>query len=136
MTRNHHVGFLFPQSGIGKHNKMSWNFKFSSYHNTKLQLRDKNIRHKLWWNLKSCHGSKSKIAACFFMFFSRKSKFLGISLYRAIQKGNQGAGQNRAHKSAYRVTQTLYIKGLHDAVRTFLRKILPRSLVSCLYCTV
>ena len=38
--------------------------------------------------------------------------------------------------SAYRVTQTLYIKGLHDAVRTYSRKILPRSLVSCLYCTV
>ena len=25
-TRNHHVGFFSPQSGIGKHNKMSQNF--------------------------------------------------------------------------------------------------------------
>ena len=41
--RDRHVGFLFPQSDIGKHNKMSQNFSFSLYHNTKLQLSDKNI---------------------------------------------------------------------------------------------
>ena len=60
--------------------------------------------------LKILSWSKSKIAACFFMFFSRKFKFLGISLYHAIQKGNQGAGQNRAHISAYCLKRTLYIK--------------------------
>ena len=42
-THNPHVGFLFPQSGIGKHNEIGQNFSFSSYHNTKLQLCDKNI---------------------------------------------------------------------------------------------
>ena len=61
--------------------------------------------------LKILSWSKSKIAACFFMFSSRKFKFLGISLYHAIQKGNQGAGKNRAHISAYCLKQTLYIKG-------------------------
>ena len=42
-TCYHHVGFLFTQFSIGKHNKISQNFLFSSYHNTKLQLSDKNI---------------------------------------------------------------------------------------------
>ena len=32
------------QSGIGKYNKMSHYFLFSSYHNNKLQLSDKNIK--------------------------------------------------------------------------------------------
>ena len=34
--------------------------------------------------------------------------FVVFLLYRAIQRGNQGAGQNRAHIGAYRVVQTLY----------------------------
>ena len=40
-TRDRHVGFLAPLSGIGKHNKMSHNSSYSSYHNdiTKLQLQ-------------------------------------------------------------------------------------------------
>ena len=38
-----HVCFLSPQSGIGKHSKMSQNISFSLYHNTKLQVSDKNI---------------------------------------------------------------------------------------------
>ena len=42
-TRGGHVGFFFTQSGIGKYNKMSPYFLFSSYHITKLQLSDKNI---------------------------------------------------------------------------------------------
>ena len=35
-TRDRHVGFLLAWHGIGKHNKMSHYFLFSSYHNTKL----------------------------------------------------------------------------------------------------
>ena len=42
-TFHHHVGFLFTWRGIGKHKKMSRNFLFSSYHNTKLHPSDKNI---------------------------------------------------------------------------------------------
>ena len=42
-TCDRHVGFLAPLSGIEKHNKMSHNFSYSSYHNTELQLSDKNI---------------------------------------------------------------------------------------------
>ena len=38
-----HVGFLLVWHGIGKHNKMSCYFLFSSYHNTKLVQGDKNI---------------------------------------------------------------------------------------------
>ena len=41
--RDRHVGFLSPQSGIGKHNKKSQNFSFIICYNTKLQLSDKNI---------------------------------------------------------------------------------------------
>ena len=42
-TPDRHVGFLFTQSGIGKYNKMTRYFLFSSYHNTKLQLSNKNF---------------------------------------------------------------------------------------------
>ena len=42
-TFDRHVRFLRPWRGIGKHKKMSRNFLFSSYHNTKLQPCDKNI---------------------------------------------------------------------------------------------
>ena len=42
-VRDRHVGFLFARSGIGKYKKISRYFLFSSYHNTKLQLSDKNI---------------------------------------------------------------------------------------------
>ena len=38
-----HTGFLFTLSGIGKYNKMSRYISLSSYHDTKLQLSDKNI---------------------------------------------------------------------------------------------
>ena len=34
--RDRHVGFLLGWNGLGKHNKMSRYFLFSSYHNTKL----------------------------------------------------------------------------------------------------
>ena len=67
-TRNPHVGFLFPQSGIGKHNKMSQNFPFSSYHDTKLQLCDKNISKHTRVKFKILLWSKSKKAACFVIF--------------------------------------------------------------------
>ena len=60
-THDRHVGFLSPQSGIVKHNKMSQNFLFSSYQNTKLQPSDKNIvAHTLGWNLKSCYEVDQK----------------------------------------------------------------------------
>ena len=43
-TFDRHVGFLSAWRGIiRKHKKMPQNFLFSSYHNTKLQLSDKNI---------------------------------------------------------------------------------------------
>ena len=43
-THDCQICFLTPQSGTEKHNKMAQNFHNSSYHNTKLQLNDKNIR--------------------------------------------------------------------------------------------
>ena len=48
-TCDHHVGFLLAWHSIGKHNKMSRYFLFSLYHNTKLQLSDKNISTHTWW---------------------------------------------------------------------------------------
>ena len=42
-THDYQVGFLFAKTGIGKHKKMSRNCLFSSNHNTKLPLSDKNI---------------------------------------------------------------------------------------------
>ena len=52
-TRDRHVGFLSPQTGIGKYNKMSQNFLFISYHNTKLQPSDKDISTHTHTRLKS-----------------------------------------------------------------------------------
>ena len=43
-TRDRHVGFFFAWVGMGKYNKMSLYFSFSSYHNTKLRPSDKNIK--------------------------------------------------------------------------------------------
>ena len=67
-TCDRHAGFLFAWSGIGKYNKMSLYFLFSSYHNTKLQLR--NISpHTLGWNFKSWYEVNQK-KECFLLFFS------------------------------------------------------------------
>ena len=51
-TRDRHIGFLFTKSGIGKYNRMACYFLFSSYHNVKFQLNDKNIilEHTLGWH--------------------------------------------------------------------------------------
>ena len=40
--------------------------------------------------------------------FKYKTVFYCFSQYRAIQKGNHGAGQNRLRIGAYRVVHTLY----------------------------
>ena len=77
-----HVGFLSPQSGIGKHNKMSQNFSFIIYHYTKLQLSDKNINSHTQVKFEILLWSESKIIARFFFFFS----------YRTVQKGNHRTG--------------------------------------------
>ena len=53
--------------------------------------------HTLGWNLKSCYEVNPN-----------NSLFCCFSPYRAIQTGNQRAGQNRAHIGVYRVVQTLY----------------------------
>ena len=51
--------------------------------------------------------------------------FCCISLYRAVQTGNQGAGQNLAQIGAYRVVQTLNVEGLLEAVHTYMRRFCP-----------
>ena len=67
-TDDLHVGFLFPQFGIWKHNKISHEI-FSSYHNTILQLMScKNISAHTYMKFEILLGSKSKIAACFVVF--------------------------------------------------------------------
>ena len=44
-TRNHHVGFLFPWHGIGKHNKMSCYFLFRSYHHNQITTEWQEFQH-------------------------------------------------------------------------------------------
>ena len=77
---------------------MSQNFSFSSYHNTKLQLSDKNI---------SKH-TRVKFQILF-KWIQNNSVFCCFSPLRAVQKGNQGAWQNHARISAYRVLQIFYL---------------------------
>ena len=47
LTRDRHVGFLSPQSSIGKYNKMSQNFLFSSYHCTNYNRVTRLLAHTL-----------------------------------------------------------------------------------------
>ena len=85
-TRNCHVVFLSLQSGIGKHNKMPLNFSFSSYHNTKLILSDKNISTHTRWNLKILRWSKSKLPACFVAFLhTMLAKLCTYHAYSVVQ---------------------------------------------------
>ena len=70
--------FLFTRSGIGKYNKISSYFLFSPYHNTKLQLSDKNIStYTLWkfwfslwsrWKFWFLLWSKIQVQACVVVF--------------------------------------------------------------------
>ena len=55
-----HVRFLITWNGIGKYNKMFRYFLFSSYHNTKLQLSDKNISTHARVILKICYELNPK----------------------------------------------------------------------------
>ena len=65
-TRDRHVGFLSIRIGIGKQNKMSQNFLyFSSYHNNKLQLSDKNISTHTQLQYLFLPRSKSNVPAVF-----------------------------------------------------------------------
>ena len=97
-TRNCHVGFLLAWHGIGKYNKMFPYFLFSPYYNTKLQQHVKNISTHTRGNFESFCEVNQKIKRFVVVF----------SLYRAIQKGNQVAGQNCVRIGAYCVVQTLY----------------------------
>ena len=63
------LGFLSTQSGFAKYNKMPQNFSSNSYHNTKLQLSDKNIWTHTRVKFKIMLWSKSKIRAFFVGFF-------------------------------------------------------------------
>ena len=69
--------FPFAWPGIVKYMKMSQYFLFSSYHNTKLRLSEKNIKtHTLCWNFKSCYEVNQKQQHVLLFFF----------LYPAMQK--------------------------------------------------
>ena len=93
--RDRHVGFLSPQSGIGKHNKMPQNFSFSLYPNTKLQLSDKNISLHTWVKFEILLWRESKIT---------------VRFPYAVQKGNQGAGQTScAYKYVPRGANPLHV---------------------------
>ena len=65
-TRDHHVGFLLH--GIGKCNKMSCYFLYSSNHITKLLPSDKNIKTHTQLKFQILLWSKSKVTAGFVAF--------------------------------------------------------------------
>ena len=68
-----------------------------SYHNTRLQLSDKNISTYTRWKFEFFLWSKLKVQAYFVVF----------SIPRHA-KGNQAAGQNLARMGAYHFAQSLY----------------------------
>ena len=71
-TCDHLVGFLLPQTGMGKYNKIPQNFLFSSYHNARLQPSYKILAHTLL-KFEILLQSKSKITACFVVFIDTGS---------------------------------------------------------------
>ena len=87
-TGNHHVGFLFPQHGIGKYNKLSCYLLFySSIPPYQIKTEhDKNINTHLGEILSP---SMNEIESL--------SVFCCFSLYYIVQKGNQETWQNGAH---------------------------------------
>ena len=112
-TQDHHVGFLFTQSSIRKYNKMSCYFLFSSYHNTKLQLSDKNIisthiRLKFVFFL----WSKSKVQAFFVFHYTapyknmkketkRQSKIVCVWVHTASCKPSIGVVEWKSGQVAH-----------------------------------
>ena len=87
-TCNHHVGFLFSQSGIEKQNKNVPNCSFRSipYYNAKLRLCDKNIATLLGENLQFCCEV--------YNFIDPKEQRIFFSPYAICwTKGNQGVGK-------------------------------------------
>ena len=87
-----HVGFLFTQHGIGKYNKM---LLLISYHNTTLQLSDKNISthtHTLGCNIKSFSEVNRKF-----------NHFCCFSLYTVTYKR-----ETKRHGRIMRVVQTFF----------------------------
>ena len=75
-TRDRHVGFLFAQPNIRKHNKMFCNFLSSSNHNTKLHLSDKNISTHTQLTFKSwCEvNQKLQFVLLYFLSIPRRKR--------------------------------------------------------------
>ena len=88
--RNRHAGFFSARSGIGKYNKISGYFLLSSCHNTKFNLRDKNITTHTRFKF---HIQK---------LMKRNSVLCCFSLYRATQKETKERGRH-VRMGVYRV---------------------------------
>ena len=72
----------------------------TSIHNSVTRI----LAHTFGRNLVDILWSKLKVQAFFFCF----------SVYIAIQKGNQSAGENRSRMGAYRVMQTHYLYNIDN----------------------
>ena len=81
---------------------MSCYFLFSSYHNIKLHLSDKNISVlKLSLNSNSFYEVNLKVEVFFFGGGD-------IFLFTTIQRGNQATGQTSVYMGVHCIMQTLY----------------------------
>ena len=85
-SRDRHVGFLLAWHGIEKHNKMSCSFYLVHTTVPNYNRVTRVLAHTLGGTFKSFCEVNQKFKRFFFCCFS---------LYRAILKGNQAAGQNR-----------------------------------------
>ena len=70
-TRNRHVGFFFTWSDIGKYNKMSRYFLFSSVHTIipNYNWVTRILANTLSWNFYSFYEVSKKFKRFFFLFF-------------------------------------------------------------------
>ena len=107
-THDSLVGFLFFHSGIGKHKKVSQDFSYSSYHNTKLQLSDKYISTHTWVKFKILLWSESKIIACFVVFLHTALYKKETNEQGKIMHVYQRAGQNHARIPTSRAKSCTY----------------------------
>ena len=80
LTRDCHVGFLSPQSGIGKYNQMFQNFYLVHISIPSYDRKTRILAHTLGWNLESCCEVNPK--------YQRVLSFFSIPIYTKRKRGS------------------------------------------------
>ena len=118
-TYDRHVGFIFARNGIGKYNKLSCYFLLSSCHNTKLQLRDKNITTHIRLNPDMKQITRNSVFCCFF------------SIPCHTKRKPRGGTESCAYRCVARCANTLFVKENFNWTITYLIQLFTFLHVQC-----